>query len=60
MCFYGCGNAAEKEIKVQDIYKPIWLDDTAYEETLVVVQEENGEKAGNLLYSPTEILKVFS
>lgn len=58
MCFYGCGNAAEKEIKVQDIYKPIWLDDTAYEETLVVVQEENGEKAGNLLYSPTEILKV--
>ena len=41
-----------------DVYKPVWLGDTVYEESLVIVEDENGLKYGKLLYEPTEIIRV--
>ncbi len=41
-----------------EVYKPVWLGDTVYEESLVIVEDENGVKSGKLLYEPTEIIRV--
>lgn len=41
-----------------EVYKPVWLGDTVYEESIVIVEGEDGVKTGTLLYEPTEILRV--
>ena len=58
-CFAGCTPEEEVPQKTaQDMYKPVWLGDTVYEESLVVVEEADGTKVGKLLYEPTEIIRV--
>ena len=63
-CLAGCSdtgkeNGGEEPAKTaKDIYKPIWQGDTMFEESLVVVEEEDGTKVGKLLYEPTEIIRV--
>lgn len=59
-CFNGKNEsgASGSNFVAPDEYKPIWLGDTVYEESLVVVEDENGVKSGKLLYEPTEIIRV--
>ena len=62
-CFSACdkdpaGNTDEPTKTAQDMFKPVWLGDTVYEESLVIVEEADGVKMGKLLYEPTEILRV--
>lgn len=57
LCLGGCGEKTPAK-SAQDMFKPVWLGDTVYEESLVIVEGEDGVKSGKLLYEPTEILHV--
>ena len=51
----GCGETDKKEI---GIYDPFWENTTMLEETVVLVEDEQGVKKGTLLFEPTKILSV--
>lgn len=40
------------------LYQKIWLDETIYDETVCLVEDENGVKRGRLLFAPSEIISV--
>lgn len=39
-------------------YQKIWEDNIIYDETVCLIQDENGVKRGRLLFAPTEIISV--
>ena len=53
--------SADELFSYDEILQPIWSGDTAYNESVLVVEEQDGSIAPiNLLYNATEIIKVQS
>lgn len=56
----GLSSDSEKggEMEIYDPYKPVWEGDTVYNETVVLMENEDGTYSGRLLFAPSEILSV--